>query len=77
MVICRVERVSLQNFSPFCAHTLDDIIRTNRDKARMCLSTEAELAALEGSIPIGPIKGKITHWSFITFSLTEKNWAGV
>lgn len=67
----------VQQLEQITPKSLDDIIRTNRDKARMYLSTEAELAALQGAIPIGLVKGKISHWSFITFFLTEKNWAGV
>lgn len=66
-----------QHLEQITPKSLDDIIRTNRDKARMYLSTEAELAALQGPIPIGLVKGKISHWSFITFFLTKKSWAGV
>lgn len=57
--------------------SLDDIIRTNRDKARLYLSTEVELAALRGPIPIWPVKGRISHWCFISFFLTEEHWACV
>lgn len=57
--------------------SLDDIIRRNREKAKMYLSTEAELAALQGPMPIGPVKGRITHWCFVTFFITGENWAGV
>ena len=66
-----------QQLEQITPKSLDDIIRTNRDKARLYLSTGAELAALQGAIPIGLVKGKISHWSFITFFLTKKNWAGV
>ncbi|MBI5922079.1 MAG: hypothetical protein HY847_10605 [Betaproteobacteria bacterium] len=67
----------LQQLQEITPKSLDDIIRTNRDKAKLYLSTEAELTALQGPMPIGLVKGNISHWSFITFFLTQKSWAGV
>lgn len=67
----------VQQLKEITPKSLDDILRTNRDQARLYLSTEAELAALQGPIPIGLAKGNIGHWSFITFFLNKTNWAGI
>jgi hypothetical protein len=57
----------LQQIMP---NSLDDIIRTNRDKVKAYLSTDSEIEALKGSIPITFIKGELSDWAFITFFMT-------
>lgn len=52
--------------------SLDDVIRTNRDAVKAYLSTDAEIAALKGAVPIQYVKGEISHWAFITFFITKK-----
>lgn len=51
--------------------SLDDIIRKNRGSTRLYLSTAAELAALQGTLPDRPAKGEITDWCFITLLISE------
>lgn len=67
----------VQQLEMITPNSLDDIIRTNREEAKLYLSMEAELAALRRPIPIGPVKGRITHWCFVTFFVTGESWAGV
>lgn len=52
--------------------SLDDIIRINKDKVKAYPSTDIEIEALKGSIPIKFIKGELSNWVFITLFLTAK-----
>lgn len=61
---------TLENLMP---SSLDDIIRKNRDEARFYESTEAELAALHGVVPIMAVTGRLINWRFITFLFVETN----
>lgn len=51
--------------------SLDDIIRSNRDKAELHFSTDEEINPLCGPTIGGPIKGRIANWAFITFRIAE------
>lgn len=51
--------------------SLDDVIRTHRDRMKAYLSTDAEIAALKGPVPIQYVKGEISDWAFITFFLVQ------
>ena len=55
--------------------SLDDIIRTNRDVARLYLTTDAEINALRASVPPGAITGTISAWAFITMFMTKSGTA--
>ncbi len=61
----------VQQLEQIIPKSLDDIIRSNREKVRLYLSTETELDALKGAVPIQRFKGEISNWAFITFFLTE------
>lgn len=45
---------------------IDDVIRENRDKGRLYLSTPDELRALQGDVPARHIKAHVSRWAFIT-----------
>ncbi len=62
-----------QQLEQILPKSLDDIVRTNRDKMRIYVSTDEELAALRASVPIQPVKGVITEWNFITLFLVESS----
>ena len=57
--------------------SLDDIIRTNRDVAKLYLTTDAEIDALRAAVPPGAITGTISAWSFITMFMTQPGVAMV
>ena len=63
--------------SAICPKSLDDIIRSNRDRMRAYLTTEEELLTLRGPGPIQAVTGMITHWNFVTFFLTESKTANI
>lgn len=48
--------------------SLDDIIRSNRDRMRLYRSTDDELNALRMPLPTSRDKGVISHWCFITIA---------
>ena len=48
--------------------SLDEIIRTNRDRMRLYRSTGAELDALRTLVPAAIVKAVISHWCFISIS---------
>lgn len=51
--------------------SLDDIIRLNREKAQLYLSTNEELDILRGPVVTGATKALISNWAFITMHLSE------
>jgi hypothetical protein len=51
--------------------TLDEIIRTNRDRAQLYFSTSDELDPLHSPGAFGPVTGQISNWAFITFHIVE------
>lgn len=51
--------------------TLDEIIRANRDKAQLYLSTNDELGPMRSPVTFGAITGQISNWAFITFHIVE------
>ncbi|MDE2599014.1 MAG: hypothetical protein KGL40_05265 [Rhodocyclaceae bacterium] len=51
--------------------SLDDIIRSNRDKAELHFSTDEEINPLCCPIVGGLAKGRIADWAFITLCITE------
>lgn len=53
--------------------SLDQILRVNRDRARLYESTPEELAALQRPVERGFPKGVISNWCFITFLIVETN----
>ena len=57
--------------------SLDDVIRSNRDKAKLYLSTDAELDALRAPVPPGPLTGTLSAWAFITMFVTDPGVAMV
>lgn len=61
-----------QQLEQMTPKSLGDIICTNRDQVKAYSSTDAEIAALKGAIPIQPIKGELSAWAFITFFLTKQ-----
>ena len=66
-----------QALEPLMPKSLDDIIRSNREKARLYLSTEAALDALPAPVPPGPITGTLSAWAFITTYFTDPGVAMV
>jgi len=57
--------------------SLDDIIRLNRNMAKLYLSTAAEIDALRASLPIQAAKATISNWSLITMFFTKRGEAMV
>jgi hypothetical protein len=51
--------------------SLDDIIKVNRDRLQLYLSTTEELEALRCETPSKPVKATISAWSFITLNYSE------
>lgn len=48
---------------------LDDIIRANRNLAKLRLTSAEEVMALHAQIQPGPAKGRMENWRFITLSV--------
>ncbi|HEY8096547.1 MAG TPA: hypothetical protein VIE65_10720, partial [Methylobacter sp.] len=46
--------------------SLDDVIRANRDRAKLRLTTDEEVMALHQEVSSGRVKAKIEEWRFIT-----------
>ncbi|BAO28292.1 hypothetical protein [Sulfuritalea hydrogenivorans] len=61
-----------QQLEQMIPKSLGDIIVTNRDQVKAYLTTDAEIEALKGAVPIQPVKGELSDWAFITFFLTKK-----
>lgn len=53
--------------------SLDDVIRNNRENARLCLATEQELFELYSSITPGPFKEIIDDWRFISLHIWNED----
>jgi hypothetical protein len=51
--------------------SLDDIVRRNRDRARIGLATEEDLRALEATIGPLPPKDTINGWHMIAIQLSD------
>ena len=51
--------------------SLDDIIRTNRDKLRAYVSADSELDVLRKPIAVHPVKAEISGWAFVTLFAVE------
>lgn len=49
--------------------SLDDVIRKNRNAARLRMTTDKELFELYGSLVPGPLKETIEDWRFISLDL--------
>jgi hypothetical protein len=77
LIMAEISEAIAQQLEKITPTSLDDVIRTNKDRARLYLSTEAELAALQGTISNGTVTGEIADWCFITFALSESQWSGV
>lgn len=60
-----------ETFAKLLPTSLDDIIKINRDKLQLYLSTADELATLQCDIATRPVKAKISEWSFITLNFSE------
>lgn len=57
--------------------SLDDIIRTNRDKFRLALATDVELAKLESNKPDSPVKYTVTDWQVVVIHATLETGAKI
>lgn len=62
----------VQTLEQLVPQSLDDIIRLNRDKAQLYLSTNDELDVLRGPVVLEMPKARISHWAFITMHLLEE-----
>jgi hypothetical protein len=51
--------------------SLDDIIRTNRDKVQLYFSRDDEIEALRRPLLDGQIKAQVSDWAFITLHFSE------
>lgn len=61
-----------QQLEKMIPKSLDAIICTNRDRVKAYLSTDAEIEALKGAVPIQSVKGELVNWAFITLFLTKE-----
>ena len=57
--------------------SLDDVIRKHRDKLRLALATEGELAKLEAIVPNSPVRYTLTEWQVIMLHATLENGAKI
>lgn len=62
----------VQQLEQMIPKSLGDIICTNRDQVKGYLTTDAEIEAMQGVIPIQPVKGELSDWAFITFFLAKE-----
>jgi hypothetical protein len=56
---------------------LDDIIRKNRDRCRLALATNEELATLESSVASLSVQDSLTHWQILVIHITQEDGAQV
>ena len=61
-----------QQLEQMIPKSLDGIICTNRDRVKAYLSTNAEIEALRGGVPIQAVTGELSDWAFITFFLAKQ-----
>lgn len=57
--------------------SLDDVIRKNREKFRLALATEDELAKLESNEPDSPVKYTLTDWQVVMLHATLEDGAKI
>ena len=57
--------------------SLDDVIRKNREKFRLALATEDELAKLESNVPDSPIRYILTDWQVVMLHATLEDGAKI
>lgn len=57
--------------------SIDDVLRENRQEARLYLSTPEELAVLVGDIEMHHVKGNISDWCFVSFQIMATGQVGV
>jgi hypothetical protein len=57
--------------------SLDDVIRKNREKFRLALATEDELAKLESNVPDASIRYTLRDWQVIMLHATLEDGAKI
>ena len=57
--------------------SLDDVIRKNREKFRLALATEDELAKLESNVPDASVRYTLTDWQVIMLHATLEDGAKI
>jgi hypothetical protein len=57
--------------------SLDDVIRQNRDKFRLALATEDELAKLESNVPDSTVRYTLTDWQVVMLHATLEDGAKI